>query len=175
MDQLETKMVDAKREMAIADALDEIRTRNARNERVIKEGGGDVEAVVHREKSEAELERERIEREDEEAVRRAFGRVKGVVAEEPGMGGNDERLKAAGGDTSGGAEVLETALDGAIGVVTETEGPALGNMASGGLSRAETDAAEMPPPPPTTTFKRGTKRKKDFGAALGIKKKAALV
>ena len=32
--------------------------------------------------------------------------------------------------------------------------------------------SSMPPPP---TFKRGVKRKKDLGAALGIKKKVALV
>ncbi|KAL8875362.1 MAG: hypothetical protein Q9192_009056, partial [Flavoplaca navasiana] len=40
MEELEAKVVDAKQEMAIADALDEIRTRNARNERAV--GGKEV-------------------------------------------------------------------------------------------------------------------------------------
>ncbi|KAL8736623.1 MAG: hypothetical protein Q9181_002300, partial [Wetmoreana brouardii] len=42
MEELEAKVVDAKQEMAIADALDEIRTRNARNERKGGKEVGDV-------------------------------------------------------------------------------------------------------------------------------------
>jgi hypothetical protein len=38
MKELEIKTLDAKTEMQIADALDEIRTRNAHNERTAKEG-----------------------------------------------------------------------------------------------------------------------------------------
>ncbi|KAF2090904.1 DUF572-domain-containing protein, partial [Saccharata proteae CBS 121410] len=66
MAELETKTLDAKQEMAIADALDEIRTRNARIER----GELGAEAVVV--KPDKDEERERQEREDEEAARRAF-------------------------------------------------------------------------------------------------------
>jgi hypothetical protein len=69
MEELETKTLDAKREMAVADALDEIRTRNARNERMGKDG---VEVTVTRES--IDDERQRQEREDEEAARRAFMR-----------------------------------------------------------------------------------------------------
>jgi hypothetical protein len=69
MQELETKTLDAKREMAVADALDEIRTRNARNERMGKDG---VEVTVTRET--IDEERERQEKEDEEAARRAFMR-----------------------------------------------------------------------------------------------------
>ncbi|TVY23577.1 Pre-mRNA-splicing factor [Lachnellula hyalina] len=69
MEELETKTLDAKREMAVADALDEIRTRNARNERMGKDG---VEVTVTRETRDDE--RERQEREDEEAARMAFMR-----------------------------------------------------------------------------------------------------
>lgn len=69
MQELETKTLDAKREMAVADALDEIRTRNARNERMGKDG---VEVTVTRES--IDEERQRQEREDEEAARRAFMR-----------------------------------------------------------------------------------------------------
>ncbi|KAH8805979.1 CWC16 protein [Xylogone sp. PMI_703] len=67
MQELETKTLEAKTEMAVADALDEIRTRNARNERVGKDG---LEVTVAREAIDAE--RERQEKEDEEAARRAF-------------------------------------------------------------------------------------------------------
>jgi len=67
MVELETKTLDAKREMAVADALDEIRTRNARNERTGKDG---VEITVSR--GTVDEVRERQDREDEEAARAAF-------------------------------------------------------------------------------------------------------
>lgn len=69
MQELETKTLDAKREMAVADALDEIRTRNARNERSGTDG---VELGAARETRDEV--RERQDREDEEAARRAFMR-----------------------------------------------------------------------------------------------------
>ena len=126
---LEGKVEDARREMRIADALDEIRTRNARNERV---GKGGMEGVGE-EDEKMEGERERLEREDEELARRAFMRQ--------------------GGD-------IELAADG------EDDGV-------GGEDAVEATKVEMGPPPPT--FKRAVKRKKDFSAALGIKRKPALV
>jgi hypothetical protein len=76
MQELETKTLDAKREMAVADALDEIRTRNARNERVGKDG---LEATVSRES--VDEEKQRQEREDEEAASRAFMRWHQVLEE----------------------------------------------------------------------------------------------
>ena len=88
MVELETKTLDAKREMQIADALDEIRTRNARNERVDK--GGEVVGV----RDERDEERERIEKEDEEIARRAFmtetgEKVRRLGEEEDGDGLED--------------------------------------------------------------------------------------
>lgn len=68
MEELEEKMHDSKREMAIADALDEIRTRNARIERN-EATGADVGVGVRDEK---DLVRERAEKEDEEVAKRAF-------------------------------------------------------------------------------------------------------
>lgn len=64
--ELETKTLDAKTEMQISDALDEIRTRNARIERADKEDG--VVGVLE----DKDEERLRLEREDEEAARAAF-------------------------------------------------------------------------------------------------------
>lgn len=66
MQELETKVLDAKTEMAIADALDEIRSRNARMEKTDQEGSAQPapEPVDER--------RKRQEAEDEEAARQAF-------------------------------------------------------------------------------------------------------
>ena len=72
MEELEEKMEDSKREMAIADALDEIRTRNARIERG-ERGGKEDEALAQVRDSTMER-REAQERADEEAARRAFER-----------------------------------------------------------------------------------------------------
>ena len=69
MTELENKTLDAKTEMAIADKLDEIRTRNARMERADK---ASAEAAVAKKKNDIDEEKEREEREDEEAARAAF-------------------------------------------------------------------------------------------------------
>lgn len=134
MEALETKVVDQKREMEIADALDEIRTRNARNERAGKKTN--VDDLVMKAEEEREMERKRIEQEDEEAARNAFMSEDGVkvrrLSEEGG-----ENVKISSIRTDGGKTATET----------------------------------MPPP----TFKRAPKKKRDLGAALGIKKKASLV
>ncbi|KAF9641304.1 CWC16 protein [Lasiodiplodia theobromae] len=125
MAELETKTLDAKTEMQIADALDEIRTRNARIER------GEFAAEARVEKDPRDAERERQEKEDEETARRAFETASG------------ERVR----------RLDETAAD------DEPEASS---------SSAAADSAAMPPP----SFKRTVKKKKDFGAALGIKKKS---
>ncbi|KAF1986494.1 DUF572-domain-containing protein [Aulographum hederae CBS 113979] len=129
MKELESKTVDAKTEMQIADALDEIRLRNARNERDWKDG---EVSFVREEKDE---ERERQEREDEEAARRAF------------MGSEGEKVRRLTADSI---------------IIDDNTAPE---------SIAESSSSSMPPPP-VPTFKRQIKKKKDFSAALGIKKKA---
>lgn len=146
MEVLEGKVVDAKREMEIADALDEIRTRNARIQRA--EGKGEVDKALEqaeRARAEMDLEKRRVEAEDEAAARRAFGR--GIEIDESVEDGLDEGPDTAGygmvGDSGGSA-------------VTAPKGATVGSM-----------------PPPE--FKRVAKKKKDFSAALGIKKKPALV
>lgn len=69
MAELEEKMQDSKREMAIADALDEIRTRNARIERNEATGDDVALANVQDQVDEAAL---KAQQEDEEAARKAF-------------------------------------------------------------------------------------------------------
>ncbi|KAF6218982.1 hypothetical protein HO133_005526 [Letharia lupina] len=146
MEVLEGKVVDAKREMEIADALDEIRTRNARIQRA--EGKGEVDKALEqaeRARAELELEKRRVEAEDEEAARRAFGR--GIEIDEGVEGGVGEGTDMAGDGMM---------ADGGVSEVPAAKGATVGSM-----------------PPPE--FKRVVKKKKDFSAALGIKKKPALV
>ncbi|KAH9882552.1 hypothetical protein J1614_000788 [Plenodomus biglobosus] len=118
MKELETKVLDAKTEMAIADALDEIRSRNARLEKVDKDG-----TTAHVGPDPVDDRRQRQEEEDAEAARQAFAnRSMPDIAEE---------------------------------VVEE-------------------DVAHVPTEVPVlTTFTKKPKEKKDFSAALGIKRKAA--
>jgi hypothetical protein len=117
MKELETKVHDAKTEMAIADALDEIRSRNARIEKADRDG---VETTI--EPDPAEDRRKRQEEEDAEAARQAFAN-----RSMPDLG----------------EEVIEE------------------------------DMMDAPiEAPVTTVFIKNRKEKKDFKAALGLKKKA---
>ncbi len=70
MEELEQKMMESKREMQIADALDDIRLRNARIER--GERGVKEEEALATVRDTVEEERLRAEQEDEEAARKAF-------------------------------------------------------------------------------------------------------
>lgn len=83
MKDLEKKTVDAKTEMAVADALDDVRMRNAARERKDREGGAGP--VLGRDEDKDE-ERERLEREIEEEARLAF------------LGGTGERVRRLGDD-----------------------------------------------------------------------------
>lgn len=68
MKDLEKKTLDAKTEMAIADALDDVRHRNAARERIGKDGEISTVPVADKRDEEAE----QIEREIEEQARLAF-------------------------------------------------------------------------------------------------------
>ena len=70
MEELEGKMQDSKREMQIADALDEIRTRNARIERGERGGGSEVALTTVQDR--VDEDKLKADQEDEEAVKRAF-------------------------------------------------------------------------------------------------------
>lgn len=183
MVELETKTVDAKREMAVADALDEIRTRNARLERANQDG---VEASVP---IPVDNEAERLEREDAEAARRAFEfarqvdrMTEEVVVLEDGYDYDNTGFASTSASTSTATytpistSTLSSSSNSAAapGPLASTE---IGTMkppprpeaaASIPSSTASTD---MPPP----SFKRVVKKKKDHSALLGIKKKAPLV
>lgn len=72
---LENRTIDSKREMDILDALQDIRAKNARIERV----GQTIDLVARINKdeieSEEDAERKRLEEEDEQRVREVFSRV----------------------------------------------------------------------------------------------------
>ncbi|GAA6062576.1 hypothetical protein JCM10212_004889 [Sporobolomyces blumeae] len=86
MEALENKAIDSRREMDILDALQSIKSRNARME---KAAAGDEERIldrvssgleigdreVERKLTEYEVQRRKEEEEDEEEVRRVFGRA----------------------------------------------------------------------------------------------------
>jgi cell division septation protein DedD len=151
MVELEAKTVDAKREMAVADALDEIRTRNARVERADRDG---LEATVA---SVVDQSAELQEREDAEAARRAFNSAKllgDMIAEE---------IIDDGEISSTSSSTLPSVTNS-----IPSESTTVPFTSSGTKSSISTD---MPPP----SFKRVVKKKKDHAALLGIKKKPSLV
>lgn len=156
MAELEAKTADAKREMAVADALDEIRSRNARIERAKKEG---VEIEVDRGPTAEEEERRRLEREDEEAARRAFAFARGQDALEEVIdeAGDEDREGSSSGAASAAAST------------PGSMGPPPLPTPSAPAKVAEAPAVEAP------SFKRQVKKKKDHAALLGIKKKQPLV
>ncbi|KAJ9148239.1 DUF572-domain-containing protein [Pleurostoma richardsiae] len=160
MAELEAKTADAKREMAIADALDEIRTRNARLERADRDG---VEAMALARPADDER-RLQEEREDEEAARRAFASARAQERLEEPIG-DEERLSSGvasgSGSNSGGAAAAPPA---AASVVAAPVNPA--------PAKELKEAKDLMPPP---SFKRQVKKKKDHAALLGIKKKPSLV
>ncbi|KAF5126069.1 Pre-mRNA-splicing factor cwf16 [Metarhizium anisopliae] len=136
MADLEAKNADARREMAAADMLDEIRQRNARIHRSEKEGTDYADTIVRAE----DEERARQEKEDEEAAKKAFA---------------DARAR------------METRVDGlddssSSDRISQRQPSVDGDHPTGPL---------VPPP----SFKRTVKKKKDYSALLGIKKKPTLV
>ena len=77
MQALENRTLDSKREMDVLDALQDIRARNARNERVAQAGGADLlDKLARAEVEEEEEMAKRLEdEEDEKLVREVFSRV----------------------------------------------------------------------------------------------------
>lgn len=173
MKELEAKTLDAKTEMEIADALDEIRTRNARIERGEKEGA-DVTVVDTKDD-----ERERQEAEDAEAARLAF------------LGAGGEKVRRLVEDD----DEAEVKMDDNVTTTDERRrspsmvprpisslaapiGSSTTRIASPTRSASPTKNLGLMGPPssiPVPTFARKPKKKTDFGAKLGIKKKVSLV
>ncbi|KAI0075809.1 DUF572-domain-containing protein [Panus rudis PR-1116 ss-1] len=77
MKALENRTVDSKREMDILDALQDIRARNARNERLAQSQSVDLMARIGVEEvqTEEDLEKKKADEEDEKLVREVFSKV----------------------------------------------------------------------------------------------------
>ncbi|KXH28763.1 hypothetical protein CNYM01_06292 [Colletotrichum nymphaeae SA-01] len=161
MADLEAKNEDARLEMAAADALDEIRQRNARIQRSEKDGVDFSEYVVRPE----DEERARQEKEDEEAARKAFAAARERLGEE--IIDDDE---FDGGVIGGPSASSSFSSLSAVAASSSASGEKSEAAAPAGTVR---DTSMMPPPPPPA--KRVVKKKKDYSAALGIKKKPSLV
>jgi hypothetical protein len=93
MKALENRTTDSKREMDILDALQDIRARNARNERMGKMDAGDIverladrDEEEDREETEEERRRREEEEEDDRLVREVFSKV--AVPSQPGPSGS---------------------------------------------------------------------------------------
>ncbi|KAK7749516.1 Pre-mRNA-splicing factor cwf16 [Cytospora paraplurivora] len=129
MQELEAKTVDAKREMAIADALDEIRTRNARMERANHDGMLGEVTVARPEDEQRRMQDE----EDEEAYRQAVAAAK---AQE---------------------EMWEVVEDGPEDTTLAGNGGSSSSSGSNGLKRKAEETEDEPPP--SFTFKKPLKKK----------------
>lgn len=147
MEELEAKTVDAKREMAVADALDEIRTRNARLERAQGEGMLGPEAVV------ADAQSTREDEEDAAAWARAQGALEEAIIDEVIEEEDGERTTTPSSSSSMPPPPLPTTKK-----AIEEPSPALGVK-----RKADEDA-------PAPSFKRQVKKKKEV-LLPGIKKK----
>ncbi|EGS17245.1 putative nuclear protein [Thermochaetoides thermophila DSM 1495] len=155
MEELEAKTAEAKREMEVADMLDEIRQRNERLDRARREregvfDGEDGSAFLVPGGRDEEERRRKEEEEDAEAARRAFAWARRHEALEEVIVEDGEEATGENGEGSGTSS--ETVASPAVG---------------GTLTPSATVADTMPAP----SFKRQVKKKKDHSALLGIKKK----
>lgn len=126
---LEHKAVDSKREMDILDALQDLKSRNARLERAGRADGAEQRVLdrissgvevgdreVRRKLTEFEEARRRAEEEDEEEIRRVFGRTFVDGVPDIGLGGGE------GSGSESGEESEDPLTPG--GDSTAGEGPA---------------------------------------------------
>ncbi|KAI7160381.1 DUF572-domain-containing protein [Hortaea werneckii] len=167
MVELEKKTNDAQMEMRIADALDDVRMRNAMRER-----GGGVDGAIQgvamgeRGKGKRDEEAEKVEREIEEQARLAFQSATG------------ERVRRLDGDIELDDSAPATAPSSSSS--SSSVSPSARSSLDYPDPLVQADKAAMPPPPPpaptaaaaatSNTFQRKPKTKKDFASSLGIKK-----
>lgn len=88
MKALENRTVDSKREMDILDALQDIRARNARNERVGHSVDMMAQIGLEEIETEEDLQKKLEDEEDEKLVRQVFSKVSMPVAGPSGSGSN---------------------------------------------------------------------------------------
>ncbi|OTA30500.1 hypothetical protein BTJ68_09387 [Hortaea werneckii EXF-2000] len=170
MVELERKTNDAQMEMRIADALDDVRMRNAMRERGVGWRGDSGGCDGREGKGTRDDEAERVEREIEEQARRAFQSATG------------ERVRRLDGDIEldDSTPITASSSSASSSPFSSARSSLNDNSTTHPSDPADpSDKAAMPPPPPpstttftttTTAFQRKPKTKKDFASSLGIKK-----
>ena len=160
MKALENKTQDSKREMDILDALQDIRARNARNERVAAAGGSEMLDKIAKEEIEGEEEKAKrlADEEDEQLVREVFSKVRAGGAS--GLGSALE-LEAEDAETEAVSTItIKRKADG--------DAPDIQQLLAESESKAKPPFRSPIPPPPS--FK---KQKTELTKSLGIKLKKA--
>lgn len=183
---LENKSVDSKREIEILDALQELRTRNARIERVNKRDGSgemgvddrDGSAVVLTVGKGKDVEEEARKREmeaDEEEVRKVFGRafVSGVPDIELGGGGPSSSSDDASSSSDSEASTSSAPAPPSTASIKrklDSREPTPAELLSASsrsiIAPSGVTAGKMGPP-----IKTAKKKGNDLAAKLGIKLK----
>ncbi|CAK7274056.1 Pre-mRNA-splicing factor cwf16 [Sporothrix epigloea] len=176
MEELEAKTLEARREMEVADALDEIRTRNARIARADHREHLETVALARPADADAEARQRQQDDEDAEAARAAF-------AAAAAMG--DEDATVRGGAGKGDSDDSESESDDQPAWLSKARGSSKVKTAESTSNSDGSASAAMPPPPPPVaadeshvvvpSFKRQMKKKTDRTSLLGIKKKPSLV
>ncbi|KAF9524681.1 hypothetical protein CPB83DRAFT_797661 [Crepidotus variabilis] len=141
---LENKTVDSKREMDILDALQDIRARNARNERVGHSDDLLSRLAMEEVEEEEDAEKKRLEEEDEKLVQEVFSKI-------PASG------SGSGSGSGDGVVTVKRKAD-------EKEPPAHTLLSSAARALIASTAVT-----PKTTVPVAKKRKMDGKNILGIK------
>jgi hypothetical protein len=153
MKALENRTTDSKREMDILDALQDIRARNARNERVGQSIDLLADIGVEELENEEDRERKRLEEEDEKLVREVFSKVS--MPARPG-------LQSSGSGSGSGSEPADNA---SVLMTVKRKGddvePSLHSLLSES-ARAQIASKVSAPP-------LAKKKKTDLKNSLGIK------
>lgn len=191
MEELEAKTLEAKREMDVADALDEIRTRNARIARADHRDHLEAMALARPGDEEERLRQQDLE--DEEAARAAFA---AAAADAGGGGGHDnndddnnddddkdDKDDDDDDDDDGGQPAWLQSSKTAVSrpkAGSNSNGGSKGGGSKSGSSTSTPQPVSLPVAAeetiaPVPSFKRQVKKKKDHASLLGIKKKPSLV
>ncbi|CAK7235368.1 Pre-mRNA-splicing factor cwf16 [Sporothrix bragantina] len=168
MEELEAKTLEAKREMEVADALDEIRTRNARIARADHREHLEAVALARPGDADAEERRRQQDLEDAEAARAAFAAAAAGKEDPPAKDNKDEDDDD---DDSDDDDDQPTWLTKAGSSKAKTNGATSNGAATSSPLATVIEEASVPIP----SFKRQIKKKTDRASLLGIKKKPSLV
>ncbi|CAK7263383.1 Pre-mRNA-splicing factor cwf16 [Sporothrix epigloea] len=164
MEELEAKTLEARREMEVADALDEIRTRNARIARADHRDHLETVALTRPGDADAEERQRQQDEEDAAAARAAFAAA---------AAGEEKAEAAASGGDGSGSDSEGDDQPSWLGKAGPSHAKTRESTSTS--SRASLAAVLEEPNGTVPSFKRQVKKKTDRAVLLGIKKKPSLV